>query len=100
MPTLDATSLATFIISLTGIVTGLLATFMIFTSMRKLGGKVGHAFWYIMWGVAFQTCAFSYTFAISVGYIPPLPDNLYKAVISGGLVLFVLGAKKFSELSR
>lgn len=100
MSLLTFEALPSFIISLSGVVVGFLSIYMIYSSMKTLGGKVGNAFWYIMWGVFMQTLGFAYVLSVSLGFTPPFPDNLYRAIISSGLVFILLGARTFSELSR
>lgn len=89
------------IIDLVGIVAGLFSLVIIVNTSSKVGGQVGAAFNLVLWGILFQLSAIIYTVIFTrLKLLPAPPVDIHHALMTVGLVLFVIAAKKFSDLAR
>ncbi len=90
-----------FLIDILGIVVGLWGIYMVYR--HKLGGKVGTAVNYFVWGVVFQLGAFVYTILygrLDLGLSAPGPTDVHHLLMAVGMVFFAVSAVKFANLLR
>lgn len=84
-----------------GVVAGLFSLGVIFIASSKVGGQVGSAFNLILWGILFQLSAIIYTIIFTrLKLLPALPVDIHHALMTIGLLLFVIAAKRFSDLAK
>jgi hypothetical protein len=95
------------LIDFAGVIAGIFALFIILKSLRKVGGQVGSAFTLTLLGVIAQTLALMESLFVSqLGLIaePNLGGvlqghDIHDGLMVIGMLFFVFGAKKFSDLS-
>lgn len=100
MDNLGLFHVVSILIDVLGIIFGTVSFVIIVSAKRRLGGKINEAFSYVMFGIIFQTAAILFTLlSEKFALLPGDFEEIHHVVMSIGLLLFIFGAKKFSELS-
>ncbi|MEK7616504.1 MAG: hypothetical protein AAB414_00425 [Patescibacteria group bacterium] len=97
---MDVKSLV-LMIDILGIGVGLTSLWVIISTSTKVGGQVGSSFNFVLLGILFQMAAIIYTIIFTRLKLLSAPAlDIHHALMVIGLILFVVAAKKFSDLSR
>lgn len=97
---MDVKSLV-LIIDIIGVGIGVICLWVIISTSSKVGGQVGSAFNWVLLGILFQMAAIVYTIIFTrLKLFPALALDIHHGLMVIGLILFVVAAKKFSDLSR
>lgn len=89
------------LIDFIGVAAGLICLWIIASASSKIGGQVGSAFNLVLGGIIFQMAAIVYTIIFTrLKLFPAPPVDIHHALMVIGLILFVISAKKFSDLTK
>ena len=97
--------IAVITIDFAGIVIGIAALAMGLNLKKTLGGKVGSALNYFMWGVAWMILSFVYTLfnarfdTALKGQLILFGADVHHALMVVGMIFFILAAREFTRLA-
>ena len=83
------------ILNILGIVLGVLSVVLILKSVKKIAGKVASSYSFILVGISLQTLGL-----ILSRMFDNFSELLIVLFVTLGLGVFIIGVKKFSELSK
>lgn len=88
------------IIDIVGLIIGTVSIYSLRASSKKLGGRVASAINLFIVGVVCMMLAFAWTLVFSrLELFPnPFPIDAHHALMTLGMILFVLAARRFSLL--
>lgn len=88
-------------IDIIGVMIGIISITTMFGLKKNLGGRIGATLNLVMGGVLFNILAFGWTIVFTrlKLFIPPSID-VHHFLMTIGMILFVLAARKFSLLSQ
>jgi len=90
------------LIDFVGIAVGLVSIFMMFTLKKSIGGRMGNIINLVVGGVSFNILAFGYTVTFTRLKLFSIPGGIdvHHILMTVGMILFVLAARKFSLLGQ
>lgn len=98
-----SSSIVGIIIDGVGILIGLFSIYLIMVRGKLIGGNVKEALNLVVWGIIFNIIALLVTLLASRLKIITLPAeviDLHHALMTVGMVFFIVSAKKFSDLFK
>lgn len=88
-------------IDITGVIIGIVSISMMIGLKRSLGGRIGVAVNLVVGGVTFNIFAFVWTIVFTRLKLFPAPLlDVHHLLMTVGMILFVIAAKKFSSLTQ
>lgn len=86
------------IFDIIGIIIGIISIITIRKTSKMLGGRVAGALSLFTWGVVAMVLAFAWTLFFSRLQLWTAPLDVHHILMTIGMILFVLAARRFSSL--
>ncbi|MDP3764866.1 MAG: hypothetical protein Q8Q95_04635 [bacterium] len=88
----------TLSIDILGIAVGIISIATIISVKKQMGGAIGKGLGLFIWGVMFMMLAFLWTIIFTrLKLLMPPAVDIHHALMTIGMILFVVSAKKFSK---
>lgn len=84
-----------------GIIVGAASVVWVYTTLSIVGGRLTQPLQFIILGILFQVTAFIYSTVFHLLRLFPAPEtDFHHALMTVGMIFFVLAAKKFADLIK
>jgi len=89
------------IVDALGVIIGIVSVILIYSTARKIGGRVQQGLLYMVWGLVAMVLSFgSSLYFIFKGVMDMNSMAIHSFIMVIGMILFIISARKFSGLLR